>query len=96
MKIATFENGLLRPYLRNEQIREDPAKSFAASRGRARKHVLNTMLHADMPHIPAVGQPTVELLTQAKKKLAEVVTAVEEMTGKKAPKFSLPSRGNRP
>ena len=37
LKIAVFENGLL-PAIRLEQIREDPAHSFAAARDRARKH----------------------------------------------------------
>ena len=42
LKIAVFENGLL-PAIRLEQIREDPAHSFAAARDRARKHASNNL-----------------------------------------------------
>ena len=40
LKIAVFENGLL-PSIIIEQMREDPARTFASARDRARKHVSN-------------------------------------------------------
>ena len=42
LKIAVFENGLL-PAIRLEQIRQDPAHSFASARDRARKHASNNL-----------------------------------------------------
>ena len=51
LKIAVFENGLL-PANRLEQIREDPAHSFASARDRARKHASNNLHGVNVSNCP--------------------------------------------
>ena len=53
LKIAVFENGLL-PAIRLEQIREDPAHSFASARDRARKHASNNLHGVNVSNLPSV------------------------------------------
>ena len=62
LKIAVFENGLL-PAIRLEQIREDPAHSFASARDRARKHGSNNLHGVNVPNLSSVASTSPALET---------------------------------
>ena len=63
LKIAAFENGLL-PAIRLEQIREDPAHSFASARDRARKHASNNLHGVNVSNLSSIASTSPALKTQ--------------------------------
>ena len=62
LKIAVFENGLL-PAIRLEQIRKDPAHSFASARDRARKHASNNLHGVNVSNLSSVASTSPALKT---------------------------------
>ena len=75
LKIAVFENGLL-PAIRLEQIREDPAHSFAAARDRARKHASNNLHGVNVSNLSSVARTSPALKTQLETRLDDVQATI--------------------
>ena len=75
LKIAVFENGLL-PAIRLEQIREDPAHSFASTRDRARKHASNNSHGVNVSNLSSVVSTSPALKTQLETRLDNVQTTI--------------------
>ena len=71
LKIAVFENGLL-PAIRLEQIRENPAHSFASARDRAQKHVSNNLHGVNVSNLSSVVSTSPALKTQLETRLDNV------------------------
>ena len=75
LKIAVFENGLL-PAIRLEQIREDPAHSFASARDRARKHASNNLHGVNVSNLSSVVSTSPALKTQLETRLDNVQATI--------------------
>ena len=75
LKIAVFENGLL-PAIRLEQIREDPAHSFASARDRARKHASNNLHGVNVSNLSSVAPTSHALKTQLETRLDDVQATI--------------------
>ena len=90
LKIAVFENGLL-PAIRLEQIREDPAHSFASARDRARKHASNNLHGVNVTNFSSVVSTPLALKTQVETRLDNLQATIALMV--KAP--TPPKKQNR-
>ena len=75
LKIAVFENGLL-PAIRLEQIREDPAHSFASARDRARKHASNNLHGVNVSNLSSIASTSPALKTQLETRLDNVQATI--------------------
>ena len=75
LKIAVFENGLL-PAIRLEQIREDPAHSFAYARDRARKHASNNLHGVNVTNVSSVVPTSPALKIQLETRLDNVQATI--------------------
>ena len=75
LKIAVFENGLL-PAIRLEQIREDPAHSFASARDRARKHASNNLHGVNVSNLSSVASTSPALKPQLETRLDNVQATI--------------------
>ena len=75
LKIAVFENGLL-PAIRLEQIREDPAHSFAVARDRAQKHASNNLHGVNVSNLSSVARTSPALKTQLETRLDDVQATI--------------------
>ena len=75
LTIAVFENGLL-PAIRLEQIREDPAHSFASARDRARKHASNNLHGVNVSNLSSVVSTSPALKTQLETRLDNVQATI--------------------
>ena len=78
LKIAVFENGLL-PAIRLEQIREDPANSFASARDRARKHASNNLHGVNVTNLSSVLSTTPSLKNQLATRLDNVQASIDSL-----------------
>ena len=78
LKIAVFENGLL-PAIRLEQIREDPAHSFASARDRARKHASNNLHGVNVTNLSSVVSTPPALKTQLETQLDNVQATIASL-----------------
>ena len=76
LKIAVFENGLLPP-IRFEQVREEPAHTFASVRNRTRKHASNILHGMNAIKVSSVeSTPTTPLKNQLETCLDDVQAAI--------------------
>ena len=78
LKIAVFENGLL-PAISLEQIREDPAHSFASARDRARKHASNNLHGVNVTNLSSVVSTPPALKTQLETRLDSVQATITSL-----------------
>ena len=90
LKIAVFENGLL-PAIILEQIREDPAQSFAPARDRARKHASNNLHGVNVTNLSSVESTPPALKTQLETQLDNVQTTIASLIEAPTP----PTKQNR-
>ena len=84
LKIAAFENGLL-PSIRIEQIREDPANSFASARDRACKHVPNSLHGVNATNLSSVVPTPPPLKNQMETRLDDVQATIASLVEAPAP-----------
>ena len=89
-KIDIFENGLL-PAIRVEQIREDPAHSFASARGRARRHASNNLHGINVTNLSSVVSTPPARKTQLETQLDNVQATIASLIGAPTP----PTKQNR-
>ena len=78
LKIAVFENGLL-PAIGLEQIREDPAHSFASTRDRARRHASNNLHGVNVTNLSSVVSTPPALKTQLETNLDNVQAIIASL-----------------
>ena len=74
LKIVVFENGSIPP-IRIEQIREDPANSFASARDRARKYASNNLHGVNATSLSSV-RSTAPLENQLETRLDDVQATI--------------------
>ena len=75
LKIDVFENGLL-PAIGVEQIREDPAPSFASARDGARKHASNNLHRVNVKNLSSVVSTPPARKTQLETQLDNVQATI--------------------
>ena len=79
LKIAVLENGLL-PSIRNEQVLEDPAYTFASARDRARKHASNNLHGFNFTNLSlVVSTPASPLKNQLETRLDDVQATIASL-----------------
>ena len=90
LKIDVFENVLL-PAIRLEQIREDPAHSFASARDRARKHGSNNLYGVNVTNLSSVVSTPPARETQLETQLDNVQATIASLIEAPTP----PKKQNR-
>ena len=79
LKFAVFRNRLL-PSIRIEQIREDPAHSFASASDRARKHASNNLHDVNVTNLSSIAStPSPSLKTQLETRLDDVQATIASL-----------------
>ena len=89
LKIAVFENGLL-PVIRLEQIREDPAHSFASASDRARRHASNNLHGVNVSNLSSVASTSPTLKTQLETRLDNVQATIASIIDAPTPPEAVP------